>query len=129
MNTIHKRLAYAGIAVLLIVIALGLRAAWTYLPYSINFWIGDFLWALMLYCLGIAVFMPTDKRRFTIALVVFCWCIEGSQAWHTPWLDAFRNTQLGGLLLGHGFLWSDIVSYTAGAIAGYWLDTRVGSRN
>lgn len=124
MKQINQRIRYAGVAVLLIVIALGLRAVWAYLPYFINFWIGDFLWAMMLYHLGMALFLPANKYRFTAGLVVFCWLVEASQAWHTPFLDAFRETVLGGLLLGHGFLWSDIIAYTAGAIAGYLLDVR-----
>lgn len=128
MIAFKKRFPYFIIAILLFAVALGLRAIWNYLPYVINIWIGDFLWAMMLYYLGIALFLPSDKYRFTLGLVLFSWFIEGSQAWHTPSLDAFRDTRFGGLLLGHGFLWSDIVSYTAGAMVGYWLDTRVGSR-
>lgn len=122
MNVPRERLRYAAIAALLILVALGLRSIWASLPFWFNVWIGDFLWALMLYCLGMAVLMPADKLRFTLGLVVFCWLVEGSQALHTPWLDAFRDTRLGGLLLGHGFLWSDIVSYTAGTVAGYVTD-------
>ena len=124
MNDIRERVRYATIAALLILVALGLRAIWAFLPFWINVWIGDFLWATMLYCLGMAVLMPADKYRFTVGLVVFCWLVEGSQSVHTPWLDAFRDTRFGGLLLGHGFLWSDIVSYTAGAIVGYVADSR-----
>jgi hypothetical protein len=127
MPAFQKRLAYFLIAVLLTVVALGLRAIWGYLPHFINIWIGDFLWAMMLYFFGIALFLPANKYRFTLGLVVFCWLVEGSQAWHTPQLDAFRDTTFGGLLLGHGFLWSDIVSYTAGAVAGYVLDSWTGA--
>jgi hypothetical protein len=118
------RLIYAVLTVVLIVFALYLRSIWKYLPYSINFWIGDFLWAVMLYCASMAIFAPSNKYRMTIVLVVFCWIIECSQAWHEPWLDAFRNTTIGGLLLGHGFLWSDILAYTAGVLVAYWMDTK-----
>lgn len=121
-HNFQQRFRYAAVAGLIIVVALGLRAIWAWLPFFINIWLGDFLWAVMLYYLGIALFWPANKRVFTLALVVFCWLIEGSQAWHTPWLDAFRDTGFGGLLLGHGFLWSDIVAYTAGSVAGYWWD-------
>ena len=122
MNITRKRFQYAAAAALLILVALGLRTIWASLPFWFNVWTGDFLWALMLYYLGLAVFMPADKFRFTLGLVVFCWLVEGLQSMHTPWLDAFRDTRFGGLLLGHGFLWSDIVSYTAGAVAGYFVD-------
>ena len=78
LKQINQRIRYAGVAVLLIVIALGLRAVWTCLPYFINFWIGDFLWAMMLYYLSMALFLPANKFRFTAGLVVFCWLVEAS---------------------------------------------------
>ena len=41
--------------------------------------------------------------------------IETLQLWHPPFLEALRATTLGGLVLGYGFLWSDLVCYTVGA--------------
>ena len=40
--------------------------------------------------------------------------IEISQLYQAPWIDATRATRLGGLVLGHGFLWSDMVCYSVG---------------
>ena len=119
-----NRIQYLIIAIVTTAVALGLRKIWALLPLVINIWLGDFLWAFMLYFLGIALFWPRNKQKYTILLVVFCWFVELSQAWHTPWLDAFRDTVIGGLLLGHGFLWSDILAYTAGAWFGYVLDRK-----
>jgi Protein of unknown function (DUF2809) len=119
---LNLRLRYTGYAVALIAIALGLRRAWSALPYWINVWIGDFLWGVMLYCVMVALFLPRNRWAATLWLVLFCWVIEASQAWHTAWLDAFRDTTIGGLLLGHGFLWSDIAAYTAGCLVAYWVD-------
>lgn len=119
-----NRIQYLIIAIVTTAVALGLRKIWASLPLVINIWLGDFLWAFMLYFLGIALFWPRNKQKYTILLVVFCWFVELSQAWHTPWLDAFRDTVIGGLLLGHGFLWSDILAYTAGAWFGYVLDRK-----
>ena len=44
-----------------------------------------------------------------------CYAIEGSQLCHAPWIDTIRHTRLGALVLGYGFLWSDIICYTVGA--------------
>jgi hypothetical protein len=118
----NKRLIYSILTIGIIAIALFFRKTWTYLPNFINIWIGDYLWAIMLYCATMVIFLNFNKKKTSIALIVFCWLIESSQLWHTPWLDAFRNTTFGGLLLGHGFLWSDIMAYTAGVLSAYWID-------
>jgi hypothetical protein len=41
----------------------------------------------------------------------------------SPWIDSIRHTTLGGLVLGYGFLWGDLVCYAVsvglGAIVEY----------
>ncbi|MCA9011825.1 MAG: DUF2809 domain-containing protein [Planctomycetaceae bacterium] len=39
-----------------------------------------------------------------------------------PWLDSLRQTILGRLILGFGFLWSDLLCYTAGVAIGIGID-------
>lgn len=118
------RLFYLFLTIITIIVALFLRKIWAYLPFFINIWIGDYLWAVMMFWASMIVFLHFDRKKVTLALIVFCWFIEASQAFHTPVLDAFRDTTMGGLLLGHGFLWSDIVAYTAGVISAYFVDKR-----
>jgi hypothetical protein len=113
------RSLYLFLSLATVVIALVIRKSWAHLPYWINFWIWDFLWAFMLYWLMFALFLPARRWFATCWLIVFCWLIEWSQTWHTDWLDSFRHSHIGGLLLGHGFLWSDIIAYTFGALAGF----------
>jgi hypothetical protein len=50
--------------------------------------------------------------------LLFCFMIEISQLYQAEWINDIRNTRLGGLILGQGFLWIDIVAYTAGVIIG-----------
>lgn len=45
-----------------------------------------------------------------------CVAVEVSQLW--PALDPLRATRLGGLVLGHGFVWADLVAYAVGVAAG-----------
>ena len=54
---------------------------------------------------------------FTIAAVVEC-----SQLYHAPWIDTVRATRLGALVLGQGFLWSDLASYAAGVALAAIID-------
>ena len=118
------RLFYLFLTIITIIVALFLRKIWAYLPFFINIWMGDYLWAVMQFWASRLVFLHFDRKKLAIALVIFCWFIEASQAFHTPVLDSFRDTTMGGLLLGHGFLWSDIVAYTAGVISAYFFDKR-----
>ncbi len=87
---------------------------------------GDTLWAMMVF-LGLA-FLFKRKSTVWIALgaLIFSFGIEVSQLYHAPWIDAIRATTLGGLILGYGFLWSDLACYTVGVILGSLLDCGVG---
>jgi hypothetical protein len=59
--------------------------------------------------------------------------VEFSQLWHTPWLDGFRQTRLGVLLIGRFFAWADIAAYLAGimlaAVAGQRVSRLKGARD
>ena len=72
------------------------------------------------------LFVNLKKRAsFGIALA-FSYLIEVSQLYHAPWIDAIRATTLGALVLGFGFLWSDIACYTVGIILGIVVDSLLG---
>ena len=73
--------------------------------------------------LGVSVLAPSARvsRRAAVALATACG-VEISQLYHAPWIDALRQTTLGGLILGFGFLWSDLVCYTVGVTSGVMLE-------
>ena len=48
--------------------------------------------------------------------------IEFSQLYQENWIIEIRNTTLGHLVLGQGFLWSDLLAYTFGSIICYILE-------
>ena len=41
---------------------------------------------------------------------------EISQLWHTSILVAIRETTIGKLMLGQGFVWSDLLCYAVGIL-------------
>lgn len=88
------------------------------LPGLLNLYLGDALWALMVFL--ITGFFLTRVPTLQIALMALCFCflIEISQLYHADWIDAIRQTRLGALILGFGFLWSDLLAYTLGITAG-----------
>ncbi len=92
------------------------------LPGFIATYAGDTLWALAAF-LGFGLCLPRASTR-TIAMLAmaFSVAIELSQLYHAPWIDSIRQTTLGGLILGFGFLWSDLACYAAGVGLGVILE-------
>jgi len=84
----------------------------------IPFFIGDVLWALMIFLIFRFLFINIDAKSLVLLSLSFCFIIEISQLYQAEWINNIRHTTLGGLILGHGFLWIDIVAYTAGIIIG-----------
>ncbi len=80
----------------------------------IPLWIGDFLYAVMIYFL-VRIFLPL-KKAFLIALLslLICYSIEFLQLYQAEWIVELRKTLFGRYVLGQGFLWSDILAYTFG---------------
>lgn len=128
MNRKYNRLFY--ILAVFIVIFLGLlsRRMASYMPDIINLFLGDSLWALMIYLLIRILFRNWPIRKVALVGVLFCFIIELSQLYHDDWIDMIRRTTLGGLILGYGFLWSDLVAYLLGIGFGIIIDRIVTSR-
>ncbi|WP_347158175.1 DUF2809 domain-containing protein [Pontibacter chitinilyticus] len=77
---------------------------------------GDVLYAMLVFVL-VSYFFRSGKT-FGIALssMLICYSIEISQLCRAPWLVAIRRTTLGKLVLGQGFLWSDMGACTLGVL-------------
>jgi hypothetical protein len=118
----QRRLFYFACAATTIVLGLASRRFGASQPAFIAEFAGDTLWALMVF-LGVSVVAPSARlsSRGTVALAFACG-IELSQLHHALWIDTIRQTTLGGLILGFGFLWSDLLCYTAGVAIGVILD-------
>ena len=95
------------------------------LPHAIAEYGGDTLWATAVF-FALRLLRPTARRHviasaeLTIAVIV-----ELSQLAHPPWLVALRHQPGAGLILGYGFLPSDIVCYAAGVGLAWVLDAGV----
>jgi len=84
------------------------------LPGFIAAYAGDTLWALAAF-LGFGVLLPrASTRTIAVLAMAFSVAIELSQLYHAPWIDSIRHTTIGGLILGFGFLWSDLACYSLG---------------
>ncbi|MFH6963481.1 DUF2809 domain-containing protein [Flavobacterium plurextorum] len=80
----------------------------------IPLWIGDFLYAIMIYFLVRILFTHKKAIFIIIYSLLICYSIEFLQLYQSDWIIALRKTLFGRYILGQGFLWSDILAYTFG---------------
>lgn len=105
------------------IIALGLlsrRVAW--LPNSV----GDMFWAMMVFCFVRLLFVRWRTLLVVATALSISFAVEFSQLIRWSWLCRFRNTFVGHMLLGQGFMWQDLVAYIVGVglMVGFWVITR-----
>jgi len=92
------------------------------LPKLVNLYLGDALWALLIFLIMGFIFNKLASFHLSIVALLFCYLTEISQLYHASWIDEIRSTTIGGLVLGFGFLWSDILAYSLGISAGYLIE-------
>lgn len=103
------RIRYALMAVM--VVGLGiLSRKITIIPLIV----GDILYAVMMFLLIRFLLIKLEHWKVALISLSACYLIEISQLYHAPWINHIRNTALGALVLGSGFLWSDMLAYTIG---------------
>ncbi|HDR7910384.1 TPA: DUF2809 domain-containing protein, partial [Bacillus cereus] len=114
----RNRVVYALFTIVVIILGLSSRKFAFALPHLLNDYLGDALWALMIFTGFGFLFPKTETKKLAFISLMFCYGIEASQLYHAEWIDSIRATTLGGLVLGYGFLWSDVVAYTIGVGVG-----------
>ena len=118
----RNRIHYLLLIISTIIIGLASRRFSGHLPEFINLGLGDALWALMMYWM-VAFFLPhTSIRKLAIISLTICFLVEFSQLIQVDWLNVIRNNRLGALILGRGFLWSDLVAYSLGVVLGVAIE-------
>ena len=83
---------------------------------------GDTLWALMVYLVMAVLFPKASIAVLILGSLSFSFIIEISQLFKFDWLVMLRSYKLGGLILGYGFLWSDLLCYMSGIGVGAGID-------
>ncbi|MEM5607908.1 DUF2809 domain-containing protein [Bacillus toyonensis] len=114
MNIKRNQLLYVMFTIVVIMLGLSSRKFAFALPHLLNDYLGDALWALMIFVGFGFLFPKIETKKLAFMNLIFCYGIEISQLYHAPWIDNIRATTIGGLVLGYGFLWSDVVAYTIG---------------
>lgn len=116
------RIKYLIVTMFIMIIGLLSRKYMNIFPKAIAPFVGDILWAMMVY-FGLRFVIPKLKLVKTLTLaIIFSFSIEISQLYQAYWINNIRDTTLGGLILGHGFLFEDLISYSLGIVIGFLLD-------
>ena len=128
----RNRIVYGLLTISILVLGLASRRFLGEIPF-IKAYVGDVLWAIMVFFGFASVFNRWPTKAVTLATLLFSFGIEIGQLYHAPWIDILRATRLGGLILGFTFVWSDLLCYSVGAIIGflgetYLMPTRYQSR-
>ncbi len=103
-------------------LGLASRSGSSLIPFILKEYAGDALWAVAAYLMVAFLFPQFSTGKIAIIAGLFSLTIEVSQLYHAPWIDYIRRLRLGGLVLGFGFLWSDLVCYAVGISIGALLE-------
>ncbi|MFF2016126.1 MULTISPECIES: DUF2809 domain-containing protein [Paenibacillus] len=121
----RTKLIYLAAVLLVIGLGLGSRAFADVLPLFISRHFGDALWGSMVY-FGFRLLLTRRQLLLSFWLsLLFSYGIEFSQLYQADWINSIRATVLGGLVLGKGFLWIDLLRYTIGITVVFVLDRAI----
>jgi len=120
MQINRNRINYA--LFIIVIIGIGLVSRVDIIPKLIYPYLGDVLYALMIYFIIGFLFPRFHPLKVALISIIICFFIEISQLFEPDWIIKIRRNKLGGLILGFGFLWSDLISYIIGGVIGFGLE-------
>jgi hypothetical protein len=111
-----RKIVYAVLVVFFIWLAFATRKHHEWFCQLLVIYGGDVIWAGMFLLFLRIFFAKVSLWKLAIVCYLLGAADEFTQMYHAPWIDNIRRTVIGGALLGHGFLWSDIVCYAVGTV-------------
>jgi len=103
---------------------LTLRLAHLGLPFALTKYGGSFLWALMIYWIVSTLRPRWPIPRAALGAGLIATTVELFKLYRAPWLNLFRLTLPGALLLGRIFSIWDLIFYALAILAGALADHR-----
>jgi hypothetical protein len=113
---VKLRAVFVAAALATIVAGLAVHLGGSGLSTGARDFLGDALWAMMMVW-WVSAGWPRARAvvRAVVALAI-SWMVELSQLYHSPMLDAVRDTTFGRLTLGTGFDARDLLAYAVGVV-------------
>lgn len=91
-------------------------------PALVQAYVGDVLWGSLFFLLAAWAWPRASTLRLALGAAAVTELIELSQVYQAPWANRLRDTRLGGLLLGHGFSFSDVICVVIGVALAACVD-------
>jgi len=120
---LRQRLGLIAVTFAIVVAGTALRLVPVGLPAGTVKYGGSILWGAMVYGL-VAALVLRPRRRIVALAALVALSVELIRLVHVPWLDAFRLTLAGQLLLGRIFSPWNLVAYAVGIVAAAVADSR-----
>jgi len=118
----RARFKYAAAVIICIALGLGSRRFADVLPLFVAEHAGDMLWASMVY-FGFRAAGIHRRLAWSVWLsIAFSFAIEFSQLISADWIVRIRNTGIGALILGKGFVYMDLIRYVCGIGLAFIVD-------
>lgn len=87
MSAKRNGFAYFAMVIIVMILGLGSRHFSVNFPNWINRYLGDILWAFMVFFLFGLIFRTRETRWVIVLTFLFSYGIEISQLYHSPWID------------------------------------------
>ena len=121
---------YVGLLIGTVLLGLSTRRYPDAFPDVIARFGGDALWATAVFWIIALMRRRSATLGIGVSALAIAFLVEMSQLYRAPWIEAVRATGPGALALGHGFLWSDLLSYAVGVLLAAATDAAiVGKRS
>lgn len=124
-----QRSRYLYFILILLTIITGLLSRTSIIPSVVYPYLGDFLYAVMSFFIVGFLFPKMKTLPAVFCSVLFCYFIEFFQLCELDFFEKLRQNQFMRLILGQGFLWSDMFCYTLGGFSCYWIENTRGFKN
>lgn len=107
----YKRLKRLSTVFIIIILGLASRQI-----HWVPLYFGDVLYGAMMFFIVWSLCIDLSLKKIALASLTMTYLIEFSQLYQAEWIKNLRSTTMGRLVLGQGFLWSDILAYAGGII-------------
>lgn len=79
---------------------------------AIPVFFGDGFWTILVFIVLRCLLLKKNAIAVGVLALLLSYAVEISQLYKATWIATIRNSLIGGLILGKGFRWDDMLVYT-----------------